>query len=97
MKQEIRLLYEQATQPESRANLIVRWSTLSQRAALFGSFPHDVLAVADATLTFAAMKDATGHNLMPRQATTIVQGRMAADNIARLDLWLGRLPALRTC
>jgi hypothetical protein len=97
MKKEIRLLYEQASQPESRSHLIVRWSTLSQRAALFGSFPHNVLAVADATLTFAAMNDAPDHNLLPRQATTIVQGRLAAGNIARLDLWLGRFPALHTC
>ena len=95
MKQEIRLLYEQASQPESRANLIVRWSTFLQRATLCGSFPHDVLAVADAMLTFAATNDAPGRNLMPRQATAIVQERMAAGAIARLDLWLGRVPALQ--
>jgi hypothetical protein len=48
-------------------------------------------------LTFAAMNDAPGRNLMPRQATTIVQWRMAAGDIARLELWLGRFPALHTC
>ena len=59
--------------------------TFSRHAAYLGSFPQDFQAAAGAMLTFAAMNEALGRNLTPRQANTIVQERMAAGNITSID------------
>jgi hypothetical protein len=60
-------------------------STFSRHAAYIGSFPQDFLAGAAGMLTFAAMNDALGDNLTPRQANTIVQQRMAAGDLFSVD------------
>lgn len=60
-------------------------STFSRHAAYLGSFPQDFLAGAAGMLTFAAMNDALGDNLTPRQANTIVQQRMAAGDLFSVD------------